>query len=421
MRHTVGLDHDECGDERGRCKRNVDQEHRFPTEGAREHTTEQDADHEASRACAAPDPQCAVSITTFCEGGLDNRQGAREDTGPAQTLNRARRELDFAPRSKATGKRAKGVPCQARDKSATSSEQIACATAEPQEAARCHRICADDGLQRVSRVAQVATDLRKCHDDDVLVERNEEHRERKQCQDRRVPFPANVVFNNSASPWGTIDTHGTAPSSPCAADESNSGRLASLRQLFFYRREIRSKPDVPQLIRIADQVDCDDTTGTVFDGHRIDRTIAFAQNEAREPVHRGGPRRHGRERRVFAGNAGKETQNSVNAADRVERCSAFAAAVRIQHGIFSQNLGKGLRIARCHCRMKRASKPTAVFARGRKAWPASFDMNSGARRELTAGGFAAVECACYFDEVETETSCKRKLARSSGESLSSNS
>jgi len=44
---------------------------------------------------------------------------------------------------------------------------------------------------------------------------------------------------------------------------------------------------VLQLIRIADQVDCDDTAGTVFDGHRIDRTIAFAQNEAREPVHVG--------------------------------------------------------------------------------------------------------------------------------------
>src|SRR5262245_6935113 len=226
MRHTVGLDHDECGDERGRCKRDVDQEHRFPTEGAREHATEQDADYEASRACAAPDPQCAVSIATFCEGGVDNRQSAREDKGTAQTLNRARGELDFGSRSKATGKRGKGVQCKAHDKYATSSKQIGCATAEQQEAARCHRICAHYGLQRVSRVAQVATDLGKRHDDDVLVERDEEHRERKQCQDRRVPFPANIVFNNNASPWGTIDTHGAAPSSACAADESDSGRLA---------------------------------------------------------------------------------------------------------------------------------------------------------------------------------------------------
>src|SRR5262249_33723457 len=90
-----------------RCQRDVDQEHRFPTEGAREHATEQDADHEASRACAAPDPQCAVSITTFCEGGVDNRQGAREDKGTAQTLNRARGELDFGPRSKAPASEAK--------------------------------------------------------------------------------------------------------------------------------------------------------------------------------------------------------------------------------------------------------------------------------------------------------------------------
>jgi hypothetical protein len=130
MRHTVGLDHDECGDKRGRCKRDVDQEHRFPTEGAREHAAEQDADHEASRACAAPDPQCAVSLTTFCEGGVDNRQGAGEDKGTAQTLNRARRELDFGPRSKATGKRGKGVQCKARDEYATSPEQIGCTTAE---------------------------------------------------------------------------------------------------------------------------------------------------------------------------------------------------------------------------------------------------------------------------------------------------
>src|SRR5262245_37458792 len=207
MRHTVGLDHDECGDERGRCKRDVDQENRFPTKGTREHATEQDADHETSRACAAPDPQCAVSITTFCEGGADKRQSAREDKGTTQTLNRARGELDFGSRSKTTGKRSKGVQCKAHDKYATSSEQIGCATAEQQEAARCHSICADYGLQRVSRVAQVATNLGKCHDDDVLVERDEEHRERKQRQDRRVTFPANVVFKNSASQWGTIDTH----------------------------------------------------------------------------------------------------------------------------------------------------------------------------------------------------------------------
>src|SRR5262249_58922505 len=120
-----------------------------------------------------------------------------------------------------------------------------------------------------------------------------------------------------------------APSSPCVADESNCGRLASYGSFFFYRREIRSKPDVLQLIRIADQVDCDDTAGTVFDGHRIDRTIAFAQNEAREPIDRGGPRRHGRERRVFSGHAGKETQKSVRAAERGERRKAFAAPRRL--------------------------------------------------------------------------------------------
>src|SRR5262249_6804033 len=227
MRHTIGLDHYECEDECGRCKGDVDQEHRFPTEGVREHAAEQNADHEPSRACAAPNRQRAIPIMTFCEGGVDNRQGAGEDKGTAQALNRARGEQDFGPSSKATGKRGKGVQCEARDEYATSPEQVGCATAEQKEAARRHRVRADYGLQRVGGVAQVAPDLGKRHDDDVLVERDEEHRERKQCQDGRVLIPANVVFKNSVCPWGTIDTHVRRSSSPCAADESNSGRLAA--------------------------------------------------------------------------------------------------------------------------------------------------------------------------------------------------
>src|SRR5262249_20376142 len=119
MCHTVGLDHYECEDECGRCKRDVDQEHSFPTEGAREHAAQ-----EPSRTCAAPNPQRAVPIMTFCEGGVDNRQGAGEDKGTAQALNRARREQDFGPRSEATGKRGKGVQCEARDEYATSPEQV---------------------------------------------------------------------------------------------------------------------------------------------------------------------------------------------------------------------------------------------------------------------------------------------------------
>src|SRR5262249_51193100 len=114
------------------------------------------------------------AVRTFCEGGVDNRQGAGEDKGTAQALNRARREQDFGPRSKATGKRGKGVQCEARDEYATSPEQVGCATAEQKEAARRHRVRADYGLQRVGGVAQVAPDLGKRYDDDVLVERDED-------------------------------------------------------------------------------------------------------------------------------------------------------------------------------------------------------------------------------------------------------
>jgi hypothetical protein len=61
--------------------------------------------------------------------------------------------------------------------------------------------------------------------------------------------------------------------------------LASYGSFFFHRREIRS--NVLQLIRIADQVDCDDTARTVFAGHRIDRTIAFAQYEGADALNVG--------------------------------------------------------------------------------------------------------------------------------------
>ena len=67
-----------------------------------------------------------------------------------------------------------------------------------------------------------------------------------------------------------------------------------------------SKSHVLQLFRIADEVDRDDAAVAMIDGHRIDRTVALAQHEAGKAVDPGGPGRDGGERRVLAGDAGKD-------------------------------------------------------------------------------------------------------------------
>ena len=61
---TVSLDQRESQDERRTCERDIDNEHRLPTEGTRENAAEQDTNHEAGRAGTAPDAQCAVALGT---------------------------------------------------------------------------------------------------------------------------------------------------------------------------------------------------------------------------------------------------------------------------------------------------------------------------------------------------------------------
>jgi hypothetical protein len=39
-----------------------------------------------------------------------------------------------------------------------------------------------------------------------------------------------------------------------------------------------------QLLRVAGQIDCDDSAVAVFDGHRTDRSIILAYDEARKPA-----------------------------------------------------------------------------------------------------------------------------------------
>jgi hypothetical protein len=75
-----------------------------------------------------------------------------------------------------------------------------------------------------------------------------------------------------------------------------------------------------------------------------------------EAVDRGGAGRNRGKRRVLAGNSGKEALNAIGPADRIESGRAFAASVRIQHGILGQDLRKDSRIARCDCRLKSASE-----------------------------------------------------------------
>jgi hypothetical protein len=168
------------------------------------------------------------------------------------------------------------------------------------------------------------------------------------------------------------------------------------------RVDIRSKPNVLQLLRIAGQVDCDDAAIAVFDGHRIDRSIVLAHDEARKAVDRCGPSRNGGKRWVLARNAGKKAQNPVGTADRVEGRGAFAAAIGIQHCIFGENPRKDLRIAGCNCGLKSCGESMTLFARGRKARPAGLDVGAGTRRELTAGGLAATKRVRHLGEVETE-------------------
>jgi hypothetical protein len=119
------------------------------------------------------------------------------------------------------------------------------------------------------------------------------------------------------------------------------------------------------------------------------------------PLTVGAGRNRGK-RRVLARNAGKEALNAIGPADRIESGRAFAASVRIQHGILGQDLRNGSRIARCDCRLKSASEPMALFARCRKARPAGLDMRAGASSELAASDLATTERGRHLGEVEAE-------------------
>ena len=169
-----------------RRQRHVDEEDRLPAERVGEHAAEQHADDQAGRAGAAPDRDGAVALAPFGERGVDERQRGREDERPAEALHRACDEQELGLGGEPAGERGAGVEREAGDEDPPAAEQVGGAAAEQEEAGGGHGVRADHRLQRLRRVAQLAADLGQCHDDDVLVERDDQHRERQQRQ-RRVP------------------------------------------------------------------------------------------------------------------------------------------------------------------------------------------------------------------------------------------
>ena len=117
---------------------------------------------------------------------LIERQRGREDERPAEALHRARDEQELGLGGEPAGDRGAGVQREAGDEDPPAAEQVGGAAAEQQEAGGGHGVGADHRLQGLRRVAQLAADLGQCHDDDVLVERDDQHRERQQRERRRA-------------------------------------------------------------------------------------------------------------------------------------------------------------------------------------------------------------------------------------------
>jgi hypothetical protein len=88
---------------------------------------------------------------------------------------------------------------EADQQNAASAEQIRGASAEEHEAARCNRVRTDDRLQRLRRVSEIAADIRQRDHDDVLIERDDQHRKREECQHRRR-MNASDVAGEARSP-----------------------------------------------------------------------------------------------------------------------------------------------------------------------------------------------------------------------------
>ena len=143
---------------------------------------------------AAPAPPHTASArlrsAALGEHGVDQRERGGKHERPAQPLDGAGGEQGLRRLREPTDKRGDGVEREAGHEHPPRAEEVGGATTEQQETGGGHRVGADHRLQRLRRVVQLAPDLGQRHDDDVLIERDDQHRERQQRQRRRLAGPA---------------------------------------------------------------------------------------------------------------------------------------------------------------------------------------------------------------------------------------
>jgi hypothetical protein len=118
----------------------------------------------------------------------------REDQRPAEPLHRPGSQQELGCRREAASERGASIKRQARHEDPASSEQIGSATTQQQEAAGHHRVGADHRLQDLRGVAQLATNLGQRDHHDVLIERDDQHRERQQRQRGRLAVATEPVL-----------------------------------------------------------------------------------------------------------------------------------------------------------------------------------------------------------------------------------
>ena len=178
--------HDEGQNQRPDRQRHIDEEHRRPAEVAGEHAAEKHTDHQPGRASRTPNPERAVALGSLRVGRRDDRQGRGEDQCAAQPLDDSGGELCSRTGGQAAGQRGDRVEDQAGGEHPPLAEQIGRAASHEQEPTGRDRVGGHNELQGLSRVAEGSTDVGQRHDDDVLVERDDEHGETHEEQPPRA-------------------------------------------------------------------------------------------------------------------------------------------------------------------------------------------------------------------------------------------
>ena len=187
-------DQHECEEQGRTCQCDIDQEHRFPAEGACQQSPEEHADHQSGRPGAAPDSQRAVTYAAFDERDVDERQRGGKDQRATEALNRASGEKHPRPGRQSARKRCSGVEDKAGGQDPASPDEVCGASAEQQKTRGGDCVGTDHRLECLRGIAQVARDVGQRHDDDVLVERDDQHGERQQRECRCLTVPAEAAL-----------------------------------------------------------------------------------------------------------------------------------------------------------------------------------------------------------------------------------